>query len=62
MTNREWLASLSNKDLSNWLTNRAPYCNLCEHKVRCYGLGFCNGTQESWLKWLEAEHEEDEND
>ena len=56
MTNQEWIQSMGKEDLANWITEKVPPCEYCQHTVRCYGFGFCNGTAEGWAKWLGMEH------
>ena len=61
MTNREWLASLSNTDLADVLLER-PFedCYLCPHHLihDCINDDDC---LDAIVPWLEAEHEEDDN-
>lgn len=57
MTNREWMESLSNKDLAKVL-HEAPFedCSLCPHDgVDCLGADDC---LDAIKPWLEAKHKE----
>ena len=64
MTNREWLAMLSNEDLAKFvysgsLSDELVDCRMCVylHKSDCeYFKSRCI---DGITKWLEAEHEED---
>lgn len=50
MTNREWLASMSNKELVDFLADFLQY------------VVETSGSVTAWECWLEAEREEREND
>ena len=62
MTNREWLASLSNEDLAKvFREGLFEDCSVCPHDLcgDCLGDDDC---MDAILPWLEAEHEEDSDD
>lgn len=55
MTNREWLNSLSNKELAEW------FCNNLDNAIVCGSQGRekdCNTSYIDFQDWLQAEHEE----
>ena len=63
MTNREWLESLSDEELAGLLYDcdiDAP-CEYCEYRYNadCVMDYDCMGTKKAWIRWLEAEHEEE---
>ena len=52
MTNREWLAAMTNEELADFIDENGS-CDLCpSHPTRCD----CNCTP-NIQDWLEAEHE-----
>lgn len=55
MTNREWLASMTNEKLSEWKKNKID-CDMCIKKGRCWPVAKCI---EGMTEWLEAEHKEE---
>ena len=59
MTNRQWLASLSDDKLARWLDHHIDACCVCSHKkgrscdIPDEGYDCENGRRE----WLKQEHE-----
>ena len=61
MTNRQWLASMSDEQLAKWLDYHIDACCICSHKVGhgcdIPGDGFdCENGRREWLK---QEHEDE---
>lgn len=58
MTNREMLASKSNKELAEWLSKIKTKCDLCccTGKIHTYCNGWCDVSIEAWLE-REAEND-----
>ena len=61
MTNREWFANMSNTELAEYISREfmgiVGMCHMCKYPHTCNGK--CRTNVKAWL---EAEHEEDEND
>ena len=62
MTNREWLASMSDKEFAKWLDEHIDSCCACSHKE---GYSCCDNPDDAdydceigRYKWLEQVHEE----
>lgn len=57
MTNREWLESLSDEKLANYINN----CKFCAYKdiPQCYDTKTC---VLGHIEWLQAEHEETDDE
>ena len=64
MTNREWLARLTDDDLVKWLDYHIDACCICSHRI---AHGGCDIPDEGYdcengrREWLKMEHEDDNN-
>ena len=61
MTNREWLASLSDKELAKWIFSAHP-CECCDWQNNTPGCWDDDDAscEAAWERWLKSEHK-DEN-
>jgi hypothetical protein len=58
MTNREWLAKMTNEQLAEFIDEQVKICNYCsDHPDTCD----CNCAP-NIQRWLESEHKENSND
>ena len=63
MTNRQWLASLNNKELAKWLSDpqggtKMP-CMMCDYwnaNPGCWQVEEGMECDNAWERWLQSEH------
>ena len=62
VTNREWLTSLTNEKLAEWLSSHYIHCEYCYNRNDCSPTDYveCYGIPSTYLAWLKAEHKEEQ--
>lgn len=58
MTNREYINSLTNKELANILFSAIQDCNNCPIKQYCEKLPGVYECDKIWINWLKSRHKE----
>lgn len=58
MTNREYIETLSNEKIADFLSESIQDCNVCPINDYCHNDDFTFVCYRVWLRWLEDEHKE----
>ena len=58
MTNREYIETLSNEKIADFLSEYISDCDVCPIKDYCDNKYFEFRCHRVWLRWLEDEHKE----